>query len=193
MRLCPRASAGGGTSRGLPPATANFEKPQVSHDAALVLSPTPDLPVGTPVSAGVILSRQAVTFLRQAQHGGAVMHMHRLHGIGQRLILVLVGQTDALRVRHLDFGSATSRDRCKGREIDGNLRPGLENLEQHIVTLDVAVERRDQEPAPASGEVRHSGQSQFVHEAVAPEMLVKQSVERPVKGQAGRRIQPPRD
>jgi len=117
------------TSRGLPPATDKFENAQVSHDTAFVFSPTPDLSVGTPVSPIVILSRQAVALLGQAQHGGAMMHMHRLHGIGQRLILVLVGQTDAFRVGHLDFGGATSRNGCKGREIDGNLRPGLENLE----------------------------------------------------------------
>lgn len=110
-----------------------------------------------------------------------MMHVHRLHGIGQRLILVLIGQRYALRARYLDYGNAASGHGRNRGEIDGSLCPGLENLNEHIVTLDVAVKRGEQEPAPASVEVRDSGQSQFAHNAIPPEMLIKQSVERSVK------------
>src|SRR5215472_16455309 len=175
---------------GLALAADDFENVQVSDDVAFVLSPAADSSVGAPVASRVIFSGQTVS-LREAQHGGAIMHVHGLHRIGEGLTLVLVEQSDALRVGYLNFGDATSRHGRNGGEVDGNFGPSLENLEHHVITLGVVVKGGNQEAAPTAGEIWDSTKSQFAHDAIAPELLVEERVEHAVEKQAGGRVQPP--
>jgi len=124
---------------------------------------------GAAVTPGVIVSSQIIV-IRQSQHGGAVVHVQGAHGVGQRLILILIGQGEAVRVVHLDDGrAATGHGRFGGKE-HGDLRPALEDIDQQIVALHVAVKRGEEVTPPASGQVGDADQSQLAHQTVAPEV-----------------------
>src|SRR5712691_5039893 len=172
-------------------AACDFENIGAPMGTSAVLFPAANPAEGAAVTPGVIVSGQIIV-IRQSQHGGTVVHVQGAHGVGERLILILVGQGEAVRVVHLKNGrTAAGHGGFRGKE-HGDLRPALEDIDHQIVALDMAVERGEEVTAPASIQVRDADQSQFAHQAVAPEVAIKQSVESAVEPQGGGSIQPPR-
>ncbi len=56
-----------------------------------MLFPAGNSAEGSAVAPCVIVTGQSIV-VGHSQHGGAVVHVHGAHGVGERLILVLVGQ-----------------------------------------------------------------------------------------------------
>src|SRR6266852_918218 len=61
---------------------------------------------GAAVAPGIIIPGETAA-IRDSQHGGAAVHVHRSHGVCERLVLILVDQQDAFRVVHLNHGGTT--------------------------------------------------------------------------------------
>src|SRR6266851_5789646 len=62
---------------------------------------------GAAVAPGIIIYDETAA-IRDPQHGRAAVHVHRSHGVCERLILILVDQRDAFRVVHLNHRGATA-------------------------------------------------------------------------------------
>src|SRR5712691_299328 len=94
-------------TRGLLRPAGKFEDIGTPMGAGAVLFAAANPAEGAAVTTGVIVSSQIIV-IRQSQHGGAAVHVQGAHGVGERLILILVGQGEAVGVVHLnDGGTAT--------------------------------------------------------------------------------------
>jgi hypothetical protein len=130
---------------------------------------------------------------RDAQHRCAKVHVHAFHRIRQRLILILVNQSDTFRVIHLDHGRGTARYGGGRGDKYRDLRPTLENMDQQIAALHMPVKRTGQIATPAPCHVWDANQPQFVDKSVPPKVPIEQRVEEAVESHARRSIQPPRN
>src|SRR6266513_3292381 len=81
-------------------------RPQFKQASLHPLAANP--PKGSPVAPCIIISGQS-TPVRDSQHRRAKVHMHRSHGVCERLILILVNQRGTFRVIHLNHCRTTAR------------------------------------------------------------------------------------
>jgi hypothetical protein len=119
----------------------------------------------SPITPCVIISSQVIA-IPHSQHRSAIVHVHRSRRVGERLILILIDQRDALRVGGLNHCHATPRDGGRGAEEYGNLCPTLDDLQVQVVALRMIVKRGREVTPPVAREVWRRHQPQLANKGV---------------------------